>query len=324
MSREAPELIPSTPVCIERAVDDVEVLFDGAEGEGWELEHVQLTSAPLGAWYRIVPLPNLTIHWYRCNAALHIREYHERDLVYLAIPLSADNPFRWRGIDLNADQALLYHPGQEHDYILPQNVHFMGISLSRHLLRRMGWNLDDEPLLQVDQRSIARLAVEAHRVTDAVLGGNVGGEGLEIMQERLALHLEKLLAPALGDTWTNPVTPSGSLRLYELASAARQQMLDDGLMKKLDIDQLTATMRTSTRTLYRAFRHCYGVGPYEYHTLLRFQAFRHMARMEGFRRGIVTDMALKYGFNHLGRFASAYRAHYGELPKDSIRRWLKE
>ena len=324
MSREAIDHAPPTAAFIERTVDDVEALFEGEEGEEWELEHVQLTPAPLGAWYRIVPLPDLTIHWYRCNAALHVREYHKRDLVYLAIPLSADNPFRWRGIDLNADQALLYHPGQEHDYILPRNVRFMGISLGRRLFRRMGWNLDEAPLLRMDQRNVARLAAEANRVTQSVLRNDVSKESLEVMQERLALHLEKLLAPALNDRGAASVSPSESPRLYELACAARQEMLSGGLTKKLDVDQLAATVATSTRTLYRAFRHCYGVGPYEYHTLLRFQAFRRMARMEGFRRGIVTDMALEYGFSHLGRFASAYRRHYGELPRDSIRRWLKE
>ena len=314
----------STPALIECRIDDVEALFDGEEGENWELEYVQLTPAPLDAWYRLVPLPELTIHWYRCRAALHVREYHQRDMVYLAFQLSADNPLRWRGMELNADQALFYHPGQEHDYIVPTHVRSMGISLNRHLLERMGWNLDDRPLLNLDHQQMTRLAESAIRATKVVMSNNVSIEALEVLQERLVFQLEKLLAPILYTPETEqPMTPSTSHKLYKLASESRQHMLEGGLMQKLDIEQLAKTLSVSTRSLYRAFRHCYGVGPYEYHTLLRFQAFRRMARMENLRRGLITDIALEYGFSHLGRFAKAYRTHYGELPKDSIRRWLK-
>lgn len=33
----------------------------------------------------------------------------------------------------------------------------------------------------------------------------------------------------------------------------------------------------------------------------------------------VADIALKWGFSHLGRFASEYRARYGELPSGTLR-----
>jgi transcriptional regulator GlxA family with amidase domain len=32
----------------------------------------------------------------------------------------------------------------------------------------------------------------------------------------------------------------------------------------------------------------------------------------------VTQVAMEHGFSHLGRFASAYNAHFGELPSKAI------
>jgi transcriptional regulator GlxA family with amidase domain len=34
----------------------------------------------------------------------------------------------------------------------------------------------------------------------------------------------------------------------------------------------------------------------------------------------VTTMALRYGFSHLGRFSAYYRATFGEMPSETLRR----
>jgi transcriptional regulator GlxA family with amidase domain len=38
------------------------------------------------------------------------------------------------------------------------------------------------------------------------------------------------------------------------------------------------------------------------------------------RSGSVTEIAVEWGFAHLGRFAAEYRAHFGESPADTLRR----
>jgi AraC-like DNA-binding protein len=37
----------------------------------------------------------------------------------------------------------------------------------------------------------------------------------------------------------------------------------------------------------------------------------------------VTDVALKWGFNHLGRFSAAYKSEFGELPNETMGRSLR-
>jgi transcriptional regulator GlxA family with amidase domain len=42
--------------------------------------------------------------------------------------------------------------------------------------------------------------------------------------------------------------------------------------------------------------------------------------MAGGSSNSVTDVAIKWGFVHLGRFAQMYRDRYGELPSETLRR----
>jgi AraC-like DNA-binding protein len=44
-----------------------------------------------------------------------------------------------------------------------------------------------------------------------------------------------------------------------------------------------------------------------------------MALLHADEQGTVTDIALRFGFSHLGRFSVLYRHVFGECPKDTLR-----
>jgi AraC family ethanolamine operon transcriptional activator len=56
--------------------------------------------------------------------------------------------------------------------------------------------------------------------------------------------------------------------------------------------------------------------------------FLRQVRLEGVRRdldgglppGGISELALRWGFSHFGRFAADYRRHFGELPSETARR----
>jgi AraC-like DNA-binding protein len=70
--------------------------------------------------------------------------------------------------------------------------------------------------------------------------------------------------------------------------------------------------------LYDGFRRYRGTSPMK---LVRTQRML-MVRQELIEHGdktTVTDAALKWGFNHLGRFSAYYKAQFGEKPSDTLR-----
>ena len=71
------------------------------------------------------------------------------------------------------------------------------------------------------------------------------------------------------------------------------------------------------RTLNRAFREHFGVGPKGY--LIRQRLSEVRAELIQARSGIViTDVANRWGFWHMGQFARDYRAVFGELPSATL------
>jgi AraC-like DNA-binding protein/tetratricopeptide (TPR) repeat protein len=85
------------------------------------------------------------------------------------------------------------------------------------------------------------------------------------------------------------------------------------------IDKLAAAAGVKRRTLEKHFRRFLSRTPVEVRRDLRLErARRDLLRAPS---GLaVTDIALRCGFNHLGRFAALYRARYGESPSATLGR----
>ncbi len=87
----------------------------------------------------------------------------------------------------------------------------------------------------------------------------------------------------------------------------------------LTLESIAAAVGCSVRSLSEGFRQARGTTPMN---------FLRQVRLEGVRADLanalpgkgVSELALDWGFNHLGRFATDYRRCFGESPSDTRRR----
>lgn len=87
----------------------------------------------------------------------------------------------------------------------------------------------------------------------------------------------------------------------------------------LTIESLAREVGVGTRTLQAAFRSLRGVSPRAVLNSFRLDCARQrLLAPEPFAS--VTDVAIASGFAHLGRFAAAYRARFGETPSETLAR----
>jgi len=82
---------------------------------------------------------------------------------------------------------------------------------------------------------------------------------------------------------------------------------------------LAAIAGVSVRSLQESFRRYVGVPPMTYLRHLRLARVHEHLRHTDPAQCTVTEIAYRYGFTHLGRFAAEYRTRYGIHPRDTLR-----
>jgi transcriptional regulator GlxA family with amidase domain len=87
----------------------------------------------------------------------------------------------------------------------------------------------------------------------------------------------------------------------------------------LSIAAIAAKVGVSTRSLQIAFRQYRGVGPRQILEDFRLDA-AHARLFAAAPGDNVTRIAFDCGITHLGRFATRYRARFGESPLATLRR----
>lgn len=98
-----------------------------------------------------------------------------------------------------------------------------------------------------------------------------------------------------------------------------REYLEAHVADPITMEDLAAVAGMPLRTLQHAFRKTLGVTPLELLRDIRLGRAR-ASLLDPREKGDVTTVALKWGFEHLGRFSHYYRHRFGELPKETIKR----
>jgi AraC-like DNA-binding protein len=95
--------------------------------------------------------------------------------------------------------------------------------------------------------------------------------------------------------------------------------IDANLDAPITVTDLVAVSGIAGRTLFENFRAFKGVSPMRYLRERRFEQARR-ALMSPLPDENVTSIAVRWGFNHMGRFATNYCARFGETPSATLGR----
>lgn len=113
------------------------------------------------------------------------------------------------------------------------------------------------------------------------------------------------------DSVGQSVCPKHVVKAYEYMSANARE--------NITIADLTRVTGVSGRALYEGFKRFKGVSPKSCLRSIRMQAVRKEL-LEGQEPDDVTRIAERWGFTHLGRFASNYQKIFGEKPSQTLKR----
>lgn len=112
----------------------------------------------------------------------------------------------------------------------------------------------------------------------------------------------------------------GTLRATPRAIRRAMGLCDESPGVTWTVTDLAAASGVSVRSLQVGFRTYVGMTPLQYLRDVRLLRAREELESDSVRDVSVTDTAFRWGFSNVGRFASEYRARFGELPSRTIAR----
>jgi AraC-like DNA-binding protein len=163
--------------------------------------------------------------------------------------------------------------------------------LQRSMLRTLSFA---EPTRPRVARPGPAIAVAADKVVHDLVAALDTIDGNGASEPLPALSRRRLVARALDVLHTTPDEP-------------------------VSVTSVCDALGVTERTLQRAFQVCLGVGLRAYERERRLRGVHGAILAEGNRRSI-TDIAMSFGFWHLGRFSGAYAALFGCVPTETRRR----
>ena len=133
--------------------------------------------------------------------------------------------------------------------------------------------------------------------------------------------LEYALIEAMVDCLGRGPERAGGLAVGQHAVVMRRfrRIVEENPEKPLYIAEICNAIRVSSRTLQTCCREHLGMAPKRYLLLRRMHLARRALRAAAPDTASVTNIATRYGFWQLGRFAGEYQALFGEPPSATLR-----
>jgi AraC-like DNA-binding protein len=175
------------------------------------------------------------------------------------------------------------------------------------------------PMVQLDKNALARVSdiVRAvYRIDDDPAGPASDGR----WKANAEVALVEVFYSALADPLAVTGVPRERLRSMRAVILAAEAVMDEDPISIPSVPRLCRTLGTSRRTLERAFHDMLGQSPAHYLRVRALNASREQLLQSRRVPGMVTRVAIDNGFWHMGRFAVAYRALFGERPTDTLHR----
>jgi AraC-like DNA-binding protein len=109
-------------------------------------------------------------------------------------------------------------------------------------------------------------------------------------------------------------------RHHELIMRRFRRVVEENPEQPLYIPEICKAIRVASRTLRMCCQEHLGMGPKRYLLLRRMHLARRALRQAGPDATTVTDIATRFGFWQLGRFAVEYQSLFGASPSATLRR----
>lgn len=106
-------------------------------------------------------------------------------------------------------------------------------------------------------------------------------------------------------------------RKRDIALRKATEYIQNNINCNISVNTLSQMVGTSERTLEYAFKERYGIAPKTYITYSKLNKIKEILSNPD-NQEMVSAVAQKFGFNHMGQFSADYKNLLGELPRKTV------
>ena len=229
---------------------------------------------------------------------------------------------RWRhngeSLRVRRGQALMVNPDEVIDLEYTQECEKVIIKVPAPIMKsvcRTGGSLGGQ-LVRFDRLPIdMRFCPSLTNLLDAVF--SEFEESGDSNSGAISLSYREIVLKKLLRVFPNNWNASDSVQSVSPSMERIIQYIEENVKEDIELDTLSQISNMSIRSIYNAFSRVFSTTPKSYVKLVKLRSLRSDL-LQGQCRNI-TEVALDYGFSHLGRFSSDYRKRFGELPSETMR-----
>ncbi len=288
----------------------------------WGLEQSQLGQGPFQGAIRGTHSARIQLGCSFRNPGLLIQGVIPAETVVLSSIVRQTSPIILNGSKVAADQMMWAKAGHELDFRTLGENELITAAVHAPLFIKMALAVLGPGFF--DGKPTDRLALRGPQSRR-----DVGVRLRDLVEQDLA-HPGRLSDPEYASAWEHQVldtwlaqviAPDSGASLPVRCRAARQaeSFLREHRDRPVSVCELCMVTGVPKRTLMLGFRDLFGLSPAAYHRRMRLNAARRDLVRARPGETSVTVTALRWGFDHFGRFSVDYRRMFGESPIATLR-----
>ena len=138
------------------------------------------------------------------------------------------------------------------------------------------------------------------------------------VQSNAASILVRSMLHGLQSNYSTQLSTANSATVRPRFIRQAEAYINANVSMSLSPAEIAKAASVSVRGLHRGFRDCFDMTPMEYVKSRKLLKIRELLNQPDGGHSI-TELALQFGFNHLGHFAASYKQRFGELPSKTVR-----
>ena len=293
----------------------------------WDLDFRLLSKNDFYAYLNMYSSPCFQLTHTKLNGKIEQFGTTPEGFRSIVIPVNFTSTFYWLNKKVAGSQLLIFPKNRTLDAVSFDefNVYIVAIkeSFLLEMLDNLGYDTakklfsGDEQYLNLTRDFANQFSYLASKfLSDMHINYSEGGTVKSIYEyesiDRLLLLLLKFLDSSSSIIYKNPS------RKRDIALNQAVELINGIEDSFHSVSQLCAYTNVSERTLEYAFKERYQISPSAYIKANRLHKVK-LELLDPKYKGRISTVAGKYGFWHMGQFASDFRRHFGKLPTESLR-----